>query len=193
MIYGGSSQPYRAVASGCDRFFSRHTRSGGRYGLQMMTQSIETKVAEPSDLEGLVELHLGFRDSLQRTVPSAGSFRQGIAKLFAMTDGRQYIAYCEGRAAGYAFQRFLYSAWSQGEESILDELFVKEEFRGRGIARQLVELAIRDAKGRGCKAMSLDTNENNFASNPLYLSLGFTCERARWNGGRQIRYDLKLT
>lgn len=103
-----------------------------------------------------------------------------------------FLASIDGRSVGYAAQHYCYSTWAVGYEAVLDDLYVQPVYRGKGIGHSLVEHAIRDAVAYGCRAMHLDTNENNVASNALYARFGFTCERARWNGGRQIRYDLQL-
>ena len=161
-------------------------------GLNQCTMNISTKIAVFSDIDALVELHVGFRDSLKRSTPTAEEFRHAMNALLNAPDVRMFLALTDGQSVGYAAQRYFYSTWAVGHEALLDDLFVKPEFRGHGIGRKLVEHAIRDAAAYGCRAMHLDTNEQNAASNALYARLGFTCERPRWNGGRQIRYDLKL-
>lgn len=157
-----------------------------------MNISIETKIAVLSDIDALVELHEGFRDGLKRSTPTAEEFRQTLTRLIVMPDVRMFLATADNRHLGYAAQRYFYSTWAVGHEALLDDLYVTPEFRGQGVGRRLVEHAIQDAVAYGCRAMHLDTNEHNAASNALYARLGFTCERARWNGGRQIRYDLQL-
>ncbi|GAK52014.1 hypothetical protein U14_03260 [Candidatus Moduliflexus flocculans] len=154
---------------------------------------IDTQIAAFSDIDALVELHAGFRDSLKRSTPTAEEFRRALNVLLDAPDVRMFLALVDCQPVGYAAQRYVYSTWAVGHEALLDDLYVKSEFRGHGIGRRLVEHAIRDAAAYGCRAMHLDTNEHNAASNALYARLGFTCERPRWNGGRQIRYDLKLS
>jgi GNAT superfamily N-acetyltransferase len=88
--------------------------------------------------------------------------------------------------------QLLPTAWSTFRVAIVEDLFVIDSCRGRGVGHALVEAAIKEASALGCAAMSLDTNERNQASQAVYRRLGFTCERARWAGGRQIQYDLRL-
>jgi ribosomal protein S18 acetylase RimI-like enzyme len=150
------------------------------------------RLATPADLESLVGLHVEFRDSLQRTTPTADGFRDALAQLLHRPELAFFFATEQGRPLGYAAQRYLFSSWAQGEEALLEDLYVSAEARGAGLGRRLVEAAIAHARERGCRSMSLDTNENNAASNAVYRRLGFTSARARWQGGRQIRHDLKL-
>lgn len=138
-------------------------------------------------------LHLEFRDSLQRATPSADGLRDSLTRLLLRPELAFFLATEQSRPLGYAAQRYLFSSWAQGEEALLEDLYVSTHARGAGLGRRLVEAAITHARSRGCRSMSLDTNENNAASNAVYRRLGFTCARPRWNGGRQIRHDLKLT
>jgi ribosomal protein S18 acetylase RimI-like enzyme len=152
----------------------------------------KTRIAALADVTTLVELYSGFRDSLLRTTPTGEELNASLEKLVRAPDVRVFLATVEDRAVGYAAQRYFYSAWVSGEEALLEDLYVRSDCRGLGVGRCLVEHAIGDAKARGCRSLSLDTNENNAASNALYRHLGFKCERPRWSGGRQIRYDLSL-
>ena len=82
----------------------------------------------------------------------------------------------------YAYQQ----SQRPGLEAELEDLFVVDPARGRGIGRQLAEFAVTRAGLRGCKSIGLTTNERNAAALGLYERLGFTAERARWQGGRQL-------
>jgi ribosomal protein S18 acetylase RimI-like enzyme len=53
------------------------------------------------------------------------------------------------------------------------ELLVKEEFRGRGIGRLLIECAVRLAKERGARMLVLETQSCNVPAIGFYLKLGF--------------------
>lgn len=56
---------------------------------------------------------------------------------------------------------------------ILNDLFVEEKARKKGIARALVNRGKRLVEETSAKIMSLDTATNNVASHRLYESLGF--------------------
>lgn len=151
------------------------------------------RLALPADLDSLVALHLEFRDSLQRATPTAGGFRESLTQLLPRPELAFFLATQQGRPLGYAAQRYVFSSWAQGEEALLEDLYVSAAVRGAGLGRRLVEAAIAHARQRGCRSMSLDTNEKNAASNAVYRRLGFTSARPRWQGGRQIRHDLNLS
>lgn len=157
-----------------------------------MGSDVTIRRARPADLVVVAPLIAAFRDALRRLDPDDRAIERGLARVFgdrAVTVG---VA-VEGReAVGYTLQRRHYSVWAQGEEALLEDLFVVERARGRAVGSRLAEHAIAEARAAGCRSISLDTNERNGAANAIYRRLGFTCERRRWDGGRQIRHDLKL-
>ncbi len=58
-----------------------------------------------------------------------------------------------------------------GIRAHLMNVYVKEEYRRQGIARQMIKLLIDEALLRGVTEITLDATE---AGRPLYESLGFT-------------------
>jgi len=154
--------------------------------------SLSVRLATPADLKSLAALYVSFRDSLQRATPTIEEFEGRLERLLILPEVRIFMAEVDAIPVGYTFLRHLDSAWVAGKECLIEDLFVLETHRGKRIAQTLIVAGLADARGRGCSSASLDTNEKNEASNAVYRKLGFTCARARWAGGRQIRYDLKL-
>ena len=58
-----------------------------------------------------------------------------------------------------------------GKRAHLMNVYVKEAFRGQGIARKMVMRLIDEARERGCSEISLDATD---CGRPLYAKLGFT-------------------
>jgi GNAT superfamily N-acetyltransferase len=84
---------------------------------------------------------------------------------------RALIAEWEGQAAGYALVFDYYSTWA-GPGLFLEDLFVREQFRGRGIGRALLAAVARIAVQEnryGVHWEVLDWNEKAIA---MYRSLG---------------------
>ena len=57
-----------------------------------------------------------------------------------------------------------------GKRAHLMNVYTRNEYRRQGIARQMVEMLIRDARERGATEISLDATT---MGRPLYESLGF--------------------
>ncbi|HSL28471.1 MAG TPA: GNAT family N-acetyltransferase [Anaerolineales bacterium] len=60
-----------------------------------------------------------------------------------------------------------------GLRSIIEDVVVDEDQRGRGIGRALVEHAIELARIAGAEGVSLTSNPKREAANRLYRSMGF--------------------
>jgi ribosomal protein S18 acetylase RimI-like enzyme len=55
----------------------------------------------------------------------------------------------------------------------ISNVAVRPEYRGRGIARQLVEATLHEAEARGAQWIALEVRADNPAARQLYRSLGF--------------------
>lgn len=70
-----------------------------------------------------------------------------------------------------------YSSVSMRPIWILNDLYVAESFRKHGIARRLVEAAVKLGKETGAKRLSLSTARTNLAAQALYERLGWIQEQ----------------
>jgi ribosomal protein S18 acetylase RimI-like enzyme len=90
--------------------------------------------------------------------------------------GRAVVCEVDGRVVGYAL---LISFWSNemgGEVCNIDELYVDERVRGRGLATELIEGLARGEESlwRGQPvALALEVSAQNERAQALYARLGF--------------------
>jgi GNAT superfamily N-acetyltransferase len=101
-----------------------------------------------------------------------------VRRIMAGSDGQYLLAAPDEGAepAGVAQLRFRWSVWKTAEDCWLEDLFVREEARGSGLGRRLVEAAVQRAKERGCRRIELDVNEDNETAQALYVACGFSLE-----------------
>jgi ribosomal protein S18 acetylase RimI-like enzyme len=153
----------------------------------MSSAEVFVRRAGPRDLDALLRLVTAFRAYLGRDTPSEARLRPGFARL--LRDGSVDILLAvdaDGDEAGYTVTRHRWSAFEDGLEAELEDVFVAERLRGKGVGRRLIEAAVARAQALGCCQVGLQTNERNVAAVALYEQAGFTAERSRWDGGRQI-------
>lgn len=88
---------------------------------------------------------------------------------YAEPKGRLYLAEYDGNIAGCIALR------PMDEIGICEmkRLYVKEEFRGKGIGKLLAEKIVADAHEIGYKIMRLDTLQRMETARALYAKLGF--------------------
>ena len=91
---------------------------------------------------------------------------------------RALVAEWDGQAAGYAVFFGYYSTWS-GRGLFLEDLFVREAFRGRGIGRALLAAVARIAVDEQCAEIHWEVLGWNEKAIELYKSLGATV-RDQW-------------
>ena len=64
--------------------------------------------------------------------------------------------------------------WILGDELLVHNLAVDMAFRRQGLARQLMEHALAEARGAECRSAYLEVRPSNEAALALYAALGFT-------------------
>jgi GNAT superfamily N-acetyltransferase len=84
---------------------------------------------------------------------------------------RALIAEWDGQPAGYAFWFNYYSTWA-GRGLFLEDLFVREQFRRRGIGKALLAAVARIAVQENCYGVQWEVLDWNEKAIELYKSLG---------------------
>jgi putative acetyltransferase len=102
----------------------------------------------------------------------------GLPGKYAPPDGRLLLAEAKKKICGcVALRKILQSGvpYSRMSDEICEmkRLFVRPEFRGDGIGRELAMAIIREAHAIGYRTMRLDTLEKLQPAIALYRSLGF--------------------
>lgn len=120
------------------------------------------------DLVPLVEKYRAFYNQ----PPSAGTLTYVAQRL----DGGQavaFIARLNRKAIGFTLCYPTFSTVALSPIWLLNDLFVEENYRGQGIASQLVQTAEIAAKDAGAARIWLRTAHNNVPAQRLYESRGW--------------------
>lgn len=88
-----------------------------------------------------------------------------IADIWVATDGQTI--------AGFIATRDWASFGGKAKVRQIDLLYVDEEFRGFGIAADLLSSVMLDAVSHGCGRIDIQTEATNEDSNALYKKFGF--------------------
>ena len=84
---------------------------------------------------------------------------------------RSLIAEWDGQPIGYALFFAIYSSWT-GSGTFLEDLFVREAFRGRGIGKALLSEVARIARREGSYGIRWEVLDWNESAVGFYKSLG---------------------
>ena len=88
--------------------------------------------------------------------------------------GRAWFIEADGVVAGYMVICFGYSLEFGGRDAFVDEIYLHEPFRGKGLGREALAFMIAEARRLGIKALHLEVDEENTPAQRLYAALGFT-------------------
>jgi len=124
------------------------------------------------DLEQLVPLF----DSYRQFYGRANNLRAARAFLltrFRNDESTVFIAQENGRALGFAQLYPTFSSISLARIFILNDLFVHEQSRRKGVASALMSAAVKFATASGADRLSLSTAITNDAARALYESAGW--------------------
>lgn len=84
-----------------------------------------------------------------------------------------WVAAEENKVAGFIVVRDWASFGGKAKVRQIDLLYVDEDYRGMGIAADLITFVTADAFEHGCKRIDIQTESSNEESNALYKKLGF--------------------
>ena len=131
------------------------------------------RTATPADLPLLLELMQEFyqeehlRFDPERTPRAVGQLLEnrmyGVAEL--MTGGEDVV--------GYLVLSFGFSLEFGGRDALLDELYVRESFRGRGIGRAALQHVEEISRREGIIATHLHVDRGNAGAARLYGAAGY--------------------
>jgi GNAT superfamily N-acetyltransferase len=77
----------------------------------------------------------------------------------------------DGRLLGIVHYLYHRSCWTIGNYCYLQDLFVAQEARGRGLGRALIEAVYREARAAGASRVHWLTHETNATARALYDTL----------------------
>jgi GNAT superfamily N-acetyltransferase len=100
-------------------------------------------------------------------------------------DGLLLGARCQGGLAGYACLYWHFSSLEAVESVLMNDLYVTEDARGRGVGRALIDATAEVARERGTPFVEWSTAPDNHTAQRLYDSTG--AERSEW-----FSYELRV-
>ena len=105
---------------------------------------------------------------------NVSSVRDFIAERIEKQDSVILVAMDKGTAVGFTQLYPSFSSVGMRHIWILNDLYVAQEFRRRGVARELMDKAHRFAKEDGAAQVILATQKNNDTAQSLYEKMGYT-------------------
>ncbi len=158
----------------------------------MTTDSIKIRPATKGDGQAILELILGLarfekaEDQVEiraRDLELDG-FERNPPAFFA------YIAECENEAIGFSLAFIRYSTW-RGRMWYVEDLFVREGFRGQGVGKLLLKAQMAHAIKEGIQQVCLQVLEWNEQAFRFYRQFG-SVEDPEWVNIRIPLHELSF-
>ena len=87
--------------------------------------------------------------------------------------GKCWLIYHDGEIVGYVILTFIFSFEYKGRIAFLDELYLKETARGRGIGKITIDFIKEQATVLNVKLIYLEVENHNEKAQKLYLANDF--------------------
>jgi diamine N-acetyltransferase len=88
--------------------------------------------------------------------------------------GRVWLIKRGEETAGYAVLTLGFSLEFHGRDAFIDEIYLREEFRGKGFGKQAVQFLEEQCRDLGVKALHLEVERKNGRAQIFYHRNGFT-------------------
>ena len=138
---------------------------------------MEYRVTDANDIGMLMDVRLSML-RIVNDLPADYIFDDELVvssrRYFLEGDQTTVVAVNDGRCVACASMSYIEImptfSHSSGKRAHLMNVYTEKDYRRRGIARQLVNMLIGDARAHGATEISLDATESG---RPLYESMGF--------------------
>ena len=131
------------------------------------------RVADATDADALLAMMRELY-AHERIAFDENSARGALTQLLADDScGVAHFILLGGEAAGYLVLTFGFSLEFGGRDAFVDELFVKDEFRGRSAGKAALGFAAEVCRKRDIRALHLEVERANEGAQGLYRKFGF--------------------
>ena len=87
--------------------------------------------------------------------------------------GKSWLIYTENEIVGYIILTFIFSFEYGGKIAFVDELFIKETARGKGIGKEAIQFIQKEVPKLSLKLLYLEVEPHNENAQKLYLAHDF--------------------
>jgi len=135
--------------------------------------SVSIRLAAPSDVDAVLALCRELYE-FDGTPFHADGHRAALVELISRPDcGCVWLIEVGAETIGYVVLCFGFSLEFRGRDAFVDEFYLREPFRRRGVGTEVMEQVAREAQRLGVKALHLEVERTNTAAQAFYRKIGF--------------------
>jgi ribosomal protein S18 acetylase RimI-like enzyme len=129
--------------------------------------------AAAGDVDAIVAMMRGYYAQDGYTFVEAEARAAALMLLNDPTLGRLWVTQDKQTIVGYVAVALGFSFEYRGREAFVDELFIAESHRGRGLGREALEIAEAYCRDAGVNALHLEVERHREQALELYRRRGF--------------------
>jgi ribosomal protein S18 acetylase RimI-like enzyme len=134
------------------------------------------KIAEEKDADLLLDLMRELYEH-ERIAFDANVARIALRGIISdAARGRVWLIRLGDEIIGYAVLTFGYSLEFHGRDAVLDELFIREPYRGRGAGKRALSFVEKLCGELGIRALHLVVERENVNAQAFYRKIGFQAQ-----------------
>jgi len=138
-------------------------------------QSVRFELARPEHADVFLGMMRALEEADPGTTPFDEEQRRAIFDRFVRdnTYGKAWLILCDEKYVGYVVLTVSFSFEYRGYDAFIDELYIAEEHRKRGIGRRAMEFVEVAAAELGVNAIHLEVTHGNDPAIGLYRRVGY--------------------
>ena len=87
--------------------------------------------------------------------------------------GRSYLILVDNEIVGYTIITYVFSFEYKGKIAFIDELYIKETYRGKGIGSEIIKFIKNECHKLKLKLIYLEVENHNLKAQKLYIANDF--------------------
>lgn len=135
---------------------------------------ITFKSVDVTDIDALVQFmreyyefdHLLFDETSARSALKTLLNNESYGQVWLIQD--------KAFPVGYVVLTYGFSLEAQGRDALVDELYVRENYRGQGVGKATLDFLENVCRSLGIRAFHLEVERKNTAAHDFYRKQGFT-------------------
>jgi ribosomal protein S18 acetylase RimI-like enzyme len=138
-------------------------------------QGVRFELARPEHADVVLGMMRALEDADPGSTPFDEGQRRAIFDRFVCdsTYGKAWLILCDEKYVGYVVLTVSFSFEYRGFDAFIDELYIAEEYRRRGIGQRAMEFVEVAAAELGVNAIHLEVTNGNDPAIGLYRRVGY--------------------
>lgn len=137
---------------------------------------ITFRLCHPGDAERLMPLIRAFYEVDRHQFDEARIRPALVELLIEPRYGRTWFIEADGVVVGYMLLTYGFALESGGRDALIDEFYIQDAFRGRGIGREAVEFLRQHCRDEEITMLYLEVENHNTDAFAFYQHVGFKAD-----------------